>query len=193
MALAKLKNVHVSKMLADDDGVVSYDFIKRVRGAVSANIEVKETTELFDADDAVEDKYTVFEECTVTLVIKEMPLEDYRYFFNKTVDADGYTVDKADDEQSWMAFGFEGGIGKTGKRLMWLTKGYFEAISEEFKTKSRGVDVVTQELKGTFIARKTDDVWRKRMDSTDKDATPEKIDAFFDTVGGIEPTPVVTP
>lgn len=192
MALAKLSNVHVSKML-QDEGTISYDSIKHVKGSVSANIEVKESTELFEADNAVDDKYTVFEECTVTLVIKEMPLEDYRYFFNKTVDAEGYTVDKSDDEQSWMALGFEGGIGKTGRRFMWLTKGYFEAISEEFTTKKRGVDVITQELKGTFIARKTDDVWRKRMDSTDTDATPEKIDAFFDTVGGIEPTPVVTP
>ncbi|WP_425203982.1 major tail protein [Priestia megaterium] len=189
MALAKLSKAHVAELLKDD-GVVGYGTIRRLRGLVSLNMEVKETTELFHADNVVDDKYTKFEECTVTLVIKEMPLEDYRYLYNKTVDTDGLTVDKTDDEQSWKAFGFEGGIGKNDKRMVWLTKGYFEPISEEFKTEAGGVEVITQELQGTFIARATDNVWRKRADSTDTNMTPEKVETFFDTVAGIAPTPV---
>lgn len=172
-----LKNLVYAIM--HDDGI-SYDAPKLLSPAIQAKITPKTNTATQYADDKSVENATTLGEIDVELQTQDVPLQSQADLLGHTIDDNGVLVHSGNDNAPYVAIGFKSLKGDNTYRFVWLLKGKFEEITEEYKTKSDKVDFATPSLKATFVTR-DDDNWKFVADENNGMDT-EAMAHWFDAV-----------
>lgn len=188
-----LKNLVYAKM--HEDGI-TYDAHKILSPAIQAKITPKTNTATQYADDKSVENATTLGEIDVELQTQDVPLQSQADLLGHTIDSKGVLVHSGNDNAPYVAIGFKSLKGDNTYRFIWLLKGKFEEITEEYKTKSDKVDFATPSLKATFVTR-DDDNWKFIADENngmDNDVMEHWFDAVYqpnidNTPLSIETTP----
>lgn len=173
-----LKNLVYAKM--HEDGI-TYDAPKILSPAIQAKITPKTNTATQYADDKSVENATTLGEIDVELQTQDVPLQSQADLLGHTIDSKGVLVHSGNDNAPYVAIGFKSLKGDNTYRFIWLLKGKFEEITEEYKTKSDKVDFATPSLKATFVTR-DDDNWKFIADENngmDNDVMEHWFDAVY--------------
>jgi len=183
-----LKKFHVALLKEGADGTVTYETVKRISQAISANITPNFTITTLYADDRAVEVDEALGDIDVEIGVKDLSTEDYALLLGKTINVDGVIEDSVNDVAPYIAIGFEIPLSGGGRRLYWYYKGKFQPPSSTHASKQGSVAYQTPTITGKFMARE-DGKWRARIDSTYTTAKPEVVDNWFKAVY----VPKVTP
>ena len=168
MSLVKLKDLHIAKIIKDDDTGTTYETPIKIKDLMTANLTPSIDTQNVYADDGVAEINTVFSQVEVEISVNEISSAHYAMLLGKTVNSEGVVIDSADDVAPYFALGYRAGkSGGRGDRLMWLYKGKFNPFEEEYATQGDSADSINQTISATFVKRQSDGKWRARVDSDD--------------------------
>lgn len=160
-ALVGLKDLYYATLTKDDDTGVTYGTPARVAPAINAKITPSVSTEILYADDGAAETTTALGEISVELETSDLPLEIQAVLLGHTLDvATGVMTKKSSDTAPYVALGFKSKKSNGKYRFVWLLKGKFSPIEEEFKTSEDKVSYNTPKIKASFIKRSKDDVWQ---------------------------------
>lgn len=179
-----LKNL-VYAIMNDDE---TYNAVKSLSPAISAKVTPKVNQDTLNADDETAETSTVLSETDIELNTQDVPLAIQADLLGHRVDSNGVLIANSDDVAPYVAVGFKSMKGNGTYRYIWLLKGRFEEITEDYETKADKVKFSTPTLKATFITRKKDGNW---IYKTDDDAGYTGGDNWFSKV--YEPISDVTP
>lgn len=182
MAIMGLKNLYIAPLTKDDATGVTYGTPTKILNAVTAKITPTIDSATLYGDDQPAEIIQQFSQVDVEFETLELSNVNYNLMLGKTKNSAGVTIDSADDVSPYFALGWEAGKTGGGKRLMWLYKGKFDPIEEDFQTKQDKAEAMTQSVKGTFIKRINDGQWRKRVDSDDAGVAASVITNWFTAV-----------
>lgn len=186
--LVGLDSIHVAKITEAADGAITYAPPVKILNAIDAKITPSVDTQNIFADDGVAEILSVFSSVDVEFTVKELGSENYALLLGKEKDANGVTIDNADDLAPFFALGFRAKKSNNEYRYVWLYKGRFAPVDEAYQTQADKADSQTQAVKGTFIKRKSDGAWRAKAESDDVGVLPATISGWFTEV--YESTPV---
>lgn len=180
MPLIGLSNVCYALLTSDDSTAAVYGTPKNIPGAILAKVSPKVTSDVLYADDGAAETASALGEIDVEIQVKALPLTDQAALLGHTLDTDGVLYQKSTDTAPYVAFGFKS-LKSNGKyRYIWLYKGKFQPVEEEYKTKEDKVTFQTPTLKGTFVKREYDEMWKATGDEDETGFTAGST--WFDTV-----------
>lgn len=190
MAIIGLKNLVVTELLTDDatTGKATYSTIKKLAGAISANINPNASNETLFADDGPFDTASTIGQISLDLNVADLSLEDQAFLLGHTITAEGVLIRKGADTPPWVAVGFKS-LKSNGKyRYTWLAKGKFSLPEQNNETKGDSVNFQTPTVSGSFVKRESDDEWERHIDEDTTGYTPEQGTNWFTNPFGT-PTP----
>src|SRR5574343_110749 len=116
MAQIGLKNLYYATLTADTaDKATTYGSMKKITGAISADIKPASNSATLYADDGPFDTATTLGEITVTLEMADLPLSVQAEILGHTLDK-GVMVYKATDKAPYVAIAFESEKSNGGTR-----------------------------------------------------------------------------
>lgn len=177
-----LKNLHVAKLISDDATGAKYDAIKKLAGAVQADIKPSSSSESFYSDDQIAETISTLGEIDVELEVGDLSTEMTAFLLGAKVNTDGVLEFSSNDLAPYVAIGFESQKSNGGSRLMYLYKGKFSLPDSSAKTKGDKVDFLTEKISGKFLARQFDGKWKAQLDSDDASVNKTVIDNWFKAV-----------
>jgi len=175
-----LSSVHYAIMTEDISTGTTYGTPKPIPGAIAANIEPAVTSTTLYTDDGPDEVANALGEITVTLQVKDLPLETQADLLGYEAPSGGVTIRYADDVAPYVALGFKSLKSDGDYRYVWLYKGKFESPEENFKTKEENIEFQTPTITGKFVKRVSDDQWQNIGDEGDTGFTAG--DTWFDAV-----------
>ncbi len=179
--LIGLKELTYAKLKNDDETGVSYDAVKKIIGAINASIKPKSSSETLYADDGAADTVSALGETEVEFEVKDIPLAIQADLLGHTV-KNGVLIKNASDIAPYVAIGFKA-LKSNGKyRFMWLLKGRFELLEENYETKGDKVNFQTPKIKGSFIKVDATGDWQYTGDEDETDFKPETGANWFKDV-----------
>jgi len=163
-----LKNLVYAILSTTDDGVIVpvYNAPVKIAEAVSAKIQTKMATEVQWADDAPVEIIQATGEVTVEFAVKDFPLSVQAAVLGHTISA-GTLVRKTTDIAPYVAIGFKSKKSNGNFRYVWLYKGKYEIIEQDYETLADKAKVQKPVLKVTFVKRLYDDAWQKIADENE--------------------------
>lgn len=160
-ALIGLKDLYYATLTKDDGTGVTYGTPVKVAPAINAKITPSVSTEVLYADDGPAETAVALGEISVELETSDLPLEIQAALLGHTLDATaGVMTKKSTDTAPYVALGFKSQKSNGKYRFVWLLKGKFAPIEEEYKTKEDKVTYNTPKIKASFVKRSKDDVWQ---------------------------------
>jgi phi13 family phage major tail protein len=187
MAKVGLKNIVVAKIVSETAEATTYDTVRKISKAMTANVTPNVNSATLYGDDQAQETIEELADVTVEVGINDLSNEDYAYIMGKTVDENGGVTDSVTDEAPYLALGYEVPLTKGRKRVTWLYKGKFGLPSETDQTKQGATSFQTPTISARFIPRE-DGKWRYRVESTETNSAV--IKTFLDSV---KEAPVPTP
>jgi phi13 family phage major tail protein len=181
-ALVGLKDLHYATLTTDTSATITYAVPTKIAPAINAKISPTQNTETLYADDGPAEIVTTLGEIAVELEVSDVPIEVQAVLLGHTVNADGVLIKKATDTAPYIAIGFKSQKANGKFRYVWLYKGKFELIEEEYQTKEDKASFKTPKLKGTFIKREKDSAWQATGDEDATGFTAAKATAWFTAV-----------
>lgn len=179
MAKVGLKNIVVAKILTETAEATTYDAVRKISKAMTANVTPNVNSATLYGDDQAQETIEELADVTVEIGINALSNEDYAYIMGKTVDANGGVTDSINDEAPYLALGYEVPLTKGRKRVTWLYKGKFGLPAETDQTKQGSPSFQTPTISATFIPRE-DGKWRYRVESNESNQAI--IETFLDAV-----------
>lgn len=181
MATIGLRDVHYALLTEDPaDGAATYEKPVKVVGAISANINPNTSSATLFADDGPYDAASTMGEITLELNMADIPDETQAIWLGHSY-TNGMLIKKSTDTPPWVALGYRSLKSNGAYRYVWLVKGKFAALEEEYGTKADSVEFKTPTITGSFVKRDSDDVWELKADSDA--ATPSSaIGSWFTEV-----------
>lgn len=183
-----LRDLHYIKIEEDTAEGVSYTTENdgapvNIAGVISAKISPSSNTATLYADDGPDEVATALGEISVELNVKDLPLDIQADLLGHTVTS-GVMYRSADDIAPYVAIGFRSEKSNGSFRYIWLYKGKFKQIEQEYKTKEDTPAFQTPTIVGTFVKRVYDDAWQAIVDEDDLDKDIPEIDVktWFDSV-----------
>lgn len=160
-----LKNLYYAILSSTDDGqaVPVYNAPVKIAEAISAKIQSKMSTDVQWADDAPVEIIQATGAITVEFAVKDFPLYIQAAILGHTISA-GTLVRKTTDIAPYVAIGFKSKKSNGKYRYIWLYKGKFEIIEQDYETLADKAKAQNPVLKGTFVKRIYDDAWQKIAD-----------------------------
>lgn len=182
MATIGLRDVHYALLTTDDpkSGKATYETPVHVVGAISANINPNTSSATLFADDGPYDTSATMGNIELELNMADIPDDVQAIWLGHTY-ANGMLVKKSTDTPPWVAIGYRSLKSNGAYRYVWLVKGKFAALEEEYGTKGDSVEYKTPTIKGSFVKRDCDDVWELKADS-DAKSPSTAIATWFTTV-----------
>lgn len=165
--LIGLDDLHYAVLTKDDATGVTYDTPKPIAKAVSASIQPKTNSATLYADDGPTETATSLGEIQVDLEVAGLPTSVVAELLGATVGSDGVLVQKATDVAPYVAIGFRSQKSNGKYRYVWLYKGRFAPMQEDYKTKEDNVSFQTEKISGTFVKRDYDSAWIAKGDEDD--------------------------
>ena len=99
-----LRNLVYAKLLTDPapGGTATYDAVKPIAGAISANINPNASNETLFADDGPYETATTIGQIALELNVADLPLEVQAELFGHTLTATGVLIRKSGDTPPWV-------------------------------------------------------------------------------------------
>ena len=161
-----LRNIHYALLTSDTAAGVEYAVPKPLVGAVNAKISPTSSQEKLWADDGVFDIANNLGDISVELELAELPLQAQATLLGHTY-LDGVMAMKATDEPPYLAIGFMSRVSQSRFRFVWLYKGKFGLVQDEYATATDAAAWRNAKLTGTFVRRDYDGEWQVIADSGD--------------------------
>ena len=180
-----LRNIHYALLTSDTATGVEYAVPKPLVGAVNAKISPTSSQEKLWADDGVFDIANNLGDISVELELAELPLQAQATLLGHTY-LDGVMTMKATDEPPYLAIGFMSRVSQSRFRFVWLYKGKFGLVQDEYATATDAAAWRNAKLTGTFVRRDYDGEWQVIADSGDAGFTG--ADFWFQAVYPNTPT-----
>lgn len=155
MAKIGLNNFRYGILTEGEDGTPSYDGAKKLRKAISCNVEVTNNEAELYADDVLAESDKSFSSATVTAGIDDDDMELLASLLGHTYSEETGMVRKTDDIAPYVGFGrviTKMVDGKYQYKVEFLYKVKFAEPSQEDTTKGDSVEFGTVELEGTASA-----------------------------------------
>lgn len=171
-----------------DEALNTYSAPVKISEAIEANVTINNDSTTLYADDRAVDVAEGFGEIEVELNIRNLDSAAYELLMGVTKNADGVFEDHIDDVSPYGALLFELPQSDGGSKLYVYYKGKFMKPGTEATTKGESVEFQTDTISGKFMPRE-DGKWRAHLISTDTDADPAVVAAWFDAVYAPTPTP----
>lgn len=188
MATIGLKDVYYAKLLTDPvGGTPTYEAPVRLVGAISANVNPNTSTSTLFADDGPYDAATTMGEITLELGLADLPMAAQAALLGHTYSG-GILKKSSSDVPPYVAIGYRSLKSDGTYRYMWLNKGKFAALEEEYQTKGDSVEFKTPTIKGAFVKRDSDGEWERMADESDAAFTADLKAAWFESpLGDVTP------
>lgn len=180
MAIVGLRDIVYSKLTEDATAGATYGAVKPFAPAISANVNTSQNSSTQYADNGPITTVSQIGETTLGLTVDEIPMEVLADILGQTLKK-GVIAFKQDVVAPYVAIGFRGTKDNGKERLVWLTKGRFSMPSDAFNTKTDSPEFQNQEVEGTFIRRKFDEVF-KIVGDTDVTEFEPYAPTFFNSV-----------
>ena len=161
-----LRNIHYALLTSDTAIGVEYATPKPLVGAISAKISPTANQEKLWADDGVFDIANNLGDISVELELATLPLQAQATLLGHTY-LDGVMTMKASDEPPYLAIGFMSQPSPGRFRFVWLYKGKFGLVQDEYATATDAASWRNAKLTGTFVRRDFDGEWQVIADSGD--------------------------
>jgi len=178
MALIGLKDFVVAELTKDTKDELKYDTeIKSLLGALNVKISPKVDTAKLYGDDMLLETTSALGEIDVEMEVADLLYEERAFLLGHEY-KDGVLYESSVFDPPEVALGFKAKKSKGGYKYVWLTKGKFEPVEEEGKTKGDKVEYQTQKIKATFMPRIHDERYKISLDTDFSSITAEE---FFNT------------
>lgn len=161
-----LRNIHYALLISDTSVGTEYATPKPLVGAISAKISPTANQEKLWADDGVFDIANNLGDISVELELATLPLQAQATLLGHTY-LDGVMTMKATDEPPYLAIGFMSQPSPGRFRFIWLYKGKFSLVQDEYATATDSAAWRQPKLTGTFVRRDYDGEWQVIADSGD--------------------------
>lgn len=168
MPLVGLSSLYYAKLTQDTSAGVTYDTPAPIAGAITAKVSPKVTSDVLYADDGAAETASALGEIEVELQVKDLPLDIHAALLGHTLGEDGVLYQKNSDTPPYVAIGFKSLKSNGNYRYVWLLKGRFQPVEENYQTKEDKTTFQTPTIKGTFVMREKDGYWKI---TGDEDAT----------------------
>jgi len=163
-----------------DEGLKTYGTVTPVSPLINVKITPKTNSDGLYANNRQVERVTSLGDIDVEFETQDLPLEVQAVLLGHTLDpVTGVMAYNVDDVAPYVALGFKIKKGNLKYKYVWLLKGNFEELSEEYATQEDKSKFATPKLKGGFMARK-DGKWKFSADQ-DSGTTPI-TDTFLATV-----------
>lgn len=194
MATVGLRDLHYAKITNDADTGTEYGEIKKIAGAITANMSTAYNTANLRADDGVVATAEAKGVTTVTLNTSDLSKAVKADLLGQTINEDGVLIEGDHDVAPYVAIGWRSEKANGEFRYVWLYKGKFHLPEENYETKQETPAFQTPTLNGQFIARQSDKERKAEVDSDDEEISQSVIDNWFNAVyegstnggGGVE-------
>lgn len=186
MAGVKIGLRDVVYCLLTDDGVATpgeatYDEVKSLKGAISANFSPNASNDTLFADDGPYETASTLGAMTLELNVADLPNDVYAELIGAKIDTTTKVlVNGSNDIPPYVAVGMKVKKSNGEDRYIWYLKGKFAAPDEANQTKADSINWNTPTITGNFLKRVADDNWRFSVD-TDDDTVPENVLSNFFT------------
>ena len=161
-----LRNIHYALLTSDTAAGAVYALPKPLVGAVSAKVSPASSQEKLWADDGVFDIASALGVITLEIELAALPLSAQAALLGHSYVA-GVMTQNAGDEPPFLAIGFMSQPQQGQFRFVWLYKGKFALVEDEYNTATDAPAWRQPKLSGTFIKREYDGNWQIIADSTD--------------------------
>ena len=179
MATVGLKDVHYAILTKDDESGTTYESVKKIAGAITANLSTTYNTAELRADDGVAETAESKGVTTVSLNMKDLPKDVKADLLGQTINSEGVLIESDDDRPPYVAIGFRSEKANGEYRYVWLYKGKFTLPEENFETKQETPAFQTPTLEGRFLSRLSDGERKAEVDSDDEGIEQSVIDNWF--------------
>lgn len=160
MATVNIKDLYYTKLNKDDETGVEYeDTPKKIAGLMQLKIKPKTNSSSLRGDGQVTETFSNFDSADVEIEVNDISLEDRAILLGKNI-LKGVIEDTTVDIAPYVAIGFRAEMSNGKDMFVWLYKGQFSEIEDDYKQKEDKVSFQTPKLKATFMPRKNDDKWR---------------------------------
>lgn len=176
-----LRDIHISLLTKDDSSSVTYDTPTALERAISAKITPKLNSENIYSEDSMEDIITAFESVDVEIEVNQLSLDSRSKLQGAKV-VKGVLIENKDDIAPTLALGFKSKKSNGKYRYVWLLKGKFELVSDEYDTEGEKPKAQSAKLKGTFYTRDFDGNFRFISDEDVEGADITIISSWFTAV-----------
>lgn len=155
-----VSDLHYAEILTDEKGVgTTYDTPKPIPQLSKIKIDPKTNSKTYYADNAAAATYSAMGEVDVEAEVGDIPIDTLADILGSEVNA-GVMYCKSTDQGPYLALGFIALDDKGKKEFVWLYKGRFSIPAEDLKTLEDTPDFQPKTIKGTFISRASDGLWR---------------------------------
>lgn len=174
-----LRNIHYALLTSDTAEGVSYEKPEPLVGAISASISPTTNQEKLWADDGVFDIASQLGDITLELELAALPMKAQAILLGHKYEK-GVMVQNASDEAPYVAIGFMSQPQPNQFRCVWLYKGKFQLVEDEYSTSNDSPAWRQPKLTGTFVQRDYDGNWQISADTSDPEFTG--VDSWFNEV-----------
>ena len=178
-----LRNLHYAILTSDTAALLAYQVPQPLVGAISAKISPSSNQEKLWADDGVFDIASSLGDIQLELELATLPLRAQAALLGHTYQ-DGVMTMADTDEPPYLAIGFMSQPRSGRFRFVWLYKGKFALVEDEYATATDSAAWRLPKLSGTFVKRENDGQWQVIADSSEPGFTGS--DFWFKSV---YPTP----
>jgi phi13 family phage major tail protein len=148
-----LKDIHIALITSDSDGVETvYAAPIKIAGAIAAKITKNTNEEVLYSDDSVEDTLTNFDSIDIEVEVSALDMAS-RAKIQGSKYVKGALAESKGDIPPDLALGFRAKKGNGKYRYVWLLKGKFKPVDDEYATSEDKAKPQTAKLKGKFVSR----------------------------------------
>lgn len=176
-----LRDIHIALLTKDDDTGATYDTPIKLERAISAKISPKLNSDNIYSDDSMEDIITCFESVDVEIEVNQLLLESRAKLQGAKV-VKGVLIENKDNLAPTLALGFKSKKNNGKYRYVWLLKGKFELVTDEYETEAEKPKAQSAKLKGTFYSREFDSNYRFIADEDAQGVDSTIISGWFTAV-----------
>lgn len=170
-----VQNAHYAPLTADASTGTTYGIPEKIANSIKISVSPSVNTAQLYADNVAVAQNQKVGNITVSLEVDQLDNAIVEKLLGASKNADGVLEYKADDQAPYVAFGFEAPLSGGGVRYVWLYKGKFSLTEDSYETQGEQLAFQTKTISGTFVARVSDKMWKREVDSADLAVGKESI------------------
>lgn len=183
-----LENLTIALITSDTSSGITYQTPEKLERSIKAKISPKTSSEKLYSDDSVEEILNNFDSCDVEIELNQLTIASRAKLQGSEIRS-GMLIENKDDIGPELALGFRSKKSDGKYRYVWLLKGKFEIVEDEYETIGEKPTPKTSSLKGSFYPRTNDGNWRIMEDEGDTGVTAATLSAWFTAVPSIPAAP----
>lgn len=169
-----LDNFYVAELTEDNSTETTYDTSQRIINITQANINFNSSLATFFADNGPAVAYSQMGDVEVNINVADLTPSEYALLTGASRTDKGVVELDVEASPPELAVGFRAMKSNGEYRYMWLMKGKFSVPNANHQTKESSVNFQQQELSFRSLARVSDGLVMRRVDSDDENL-PEGV------------------